>query len=727
MWLTRSVSAEGKKMKYGAVLLIAIMLGSVVFAQQQSDEVVRVKSNLVNIDVIVKDKKGKFVADLKAEDFTVVENGVAQKIEFFDAPLLRNETKGTTAVAPEATTTGPAGAPRNYVALVLDSQTTDITNLKQVREGTIKYVRDQINDNDVVALLSVTNGLQMLQPFTQDKNKLIAALENGGVNASATGFEQKDIAGNISSRQEQLASAPSLPPSAITSPAGGSEAAKAMIAQTVLAQFIKLRTALSLQQSRPVLAALAAICEGLRSIPGKKTLVLFSQGFVTPAVLDWQVQSTIDIANRANVAIYIIDSAGLRAGAPASGSLVPSTPLAGVSGIVNQEQRIRAVGGETVFDNVRQEGQSREYDILYRMSGDTGGRFLKGNNDISLGLERISEEIHARYTIAYRSTNQNFDGTFRKVKIEVRRPDAQVVSRSGYYAIPPEEIVLLSPADKKLMSGFAAAQANPELPVYVGLSQFRSREGLYTVPLALELPPSAVKFERKGDKRLMQLEVLGVLKAAEKALSRLGGNFDVNLSDSDYQSIVNNNIFYRQDMLLAPGEYTLDVIVRDKQSGKTAAKREQFVVPEPDSEFAATPVVLSRYVEQAQLPKLGSDEVPDVFAHGRTQIRPSLGKQFQATDNLIMFLSVYNPANSPDTGKPLVRVTVRLLKDGQPATKFFDFVLTEMQPQPVPHLTFAEYIRLTGLTPGNYTATIEIKDMVTRKFVKQEAPFSIVP
>ncbi|HEY2961941.1 MAG TPA: VWA domain-containing protein [Pyrinomonadaceae bacterium] len=713
-------------MKYVAVVLLAVMLASVALAQEE--EVVRVKSNLVNIDVIVKDKKGKYVADLKAEDFTIVENGVPQKIEFFDAPLSRIEVKTDTATSGSEVTTPSPAAPRNYVALVLDSQTTDLTNLKQVREGTLKYIRDQITPADTVALLAVTNGLQMLQPFTQDKAKLIAAVENAGVNSFSKGFEQKDIAENISARQEQLATSASLPTSAITSPAAGSEAARAMIAARVLQQFVKLRTALGLQQSRPILAALAAICEGLRIIPGKKTLVLFSQGFVTPAALDWQVQSTIDMANRANVAIYIIDSAGLRAGAPASGSLVPSTPLAGVSGITNQEQRIQAVGGETVFDNVRQEGQSREYDILYRISGDTGGRFLKGNNDIGQGLERIDQEIHARYTLAYRSTNQNFDGTFRKVKIEVRRPDAQIMSRSGYYAIPPEEIVLLSPADKKLLSGFTAAQTNPELPLFVSLSQFRAREGLYTVPLALELPPAAVKFERKGDKRSMQLEVLGVLKASpERILSRLGGNFDVNLSDADYQSIVSDNIFYRQDMLLAPGEYTIDLMVQDKQSGKTAAKREQFVVPEPDPEFAVTPVVLSRYVEQAQLPPLGADESPDVFAHGRSQIRPSAGRQFQATDNLIMFLLVYNAANSPDTGKPLVRVTVRLMKNGQPATKPFDYVLSEIQNQPVPHLTFAEYIRLAGLAPGNYTAAIEIKDMVTRKVAKQDAPFTIIP
>jgi hypothetical protein len=219
-----------------------------------------------------------------------------------------------------------------------------------------------------------------------------------------------------------------------------------------------------------------------------------------------------------------------------------------------------------------------------------------------------------------------------------------------------------------------------------------------------------------------------VLKATpEKVLSRLGGNFDVNLSDSDYQLIVNNNIFYRQDMVLAPGDYTLDLIVRDRLSGKTTAKREQFVVPEPDKEFAATGVVLSRYVEQAPLPALGSDAPADVFIHGKSWIRPSPGRQFQASDNLIMFLSVYNAANSPDTGKPLVRVTVRLMKDGQPATKPFDFVLSEVQDQPVPHLTFAEYIRLAGMAPGNYTAAIEVKDMVTRKSAKQDAPFTIVP
>src|SRR5207244_10353297 len=121
---------------------------------------------------------------------------------------------------------------------------------------------------------------------------------------------------------------------------------------------------LGAQQTRPVLAALAAISEGLRAIPGKKTLVMFSQGFVAPETLDWQVQSTIDIANRANVAIYIIDSGGLTGGAPTSGALVSGSPLGGLSGGLEMEQRRRSGAGASVFDITRQGGLNRRQDML---------------------------------------------------------------------------------------------------------------------------------------------------------------------------------------------------------------------------------------------------------------------------------------------------------------------------------------------------------------------------
>lgn len=715
-----------------AAQTLAQETGKAPRAAEQDEEVVTVRSQLVNLDVVVKDNKGKYVTDLKAEDFVVVENGVPQKVLFFDPPLTGGEGVAPTSQAGVASGEGTrprAGRPRNIISLVLDGQTTDLANMKQAIAGAVKYIRERVEETDRVAVFSVSSsGLQLIQSFTGDKERLVAAVESAytGSNASKN-FEQRDLAGNISQLRDKAAAGQGLEAVASTPGQGqmlaGPALAEQMMVNRTLQQYLVLRTTLSLQQSRPILAALAAICEGQRSVPGKKTLILFSQGFVSPAVLDWQVRSTIDIANRANVAIYVIDSAGLRAGAPASGALVPSAPLAGVSGIVSQEERIRAVGGENVFDRARFEGVNREYDILYRISEDSGGKFIKNTNDIAKGLNRVDDEIRSRYTLGYQSTDPNFDGGFRKIKLEVQRPGVEVITRPGYYAIAPDEVVPLSPDDKKLLAGFAAAESSPQLPLSVELIPFRSGQGLYTVPVSIELPPTAVKFERKGDRQRMHLDFLGVVREGEgsRILSRLGGSFEVTLTDEQYRAVTANNIFYRQDMALAPGDYTVELVVRDRLSGKVAARREKLSVPEAGAEFSASRAVLSRYVE----PVRGAAP-EDIFREGDVQVRPSPSHEFTAADNLIIFFKLYNASADATTGKPSVRVTVLLSKDGKAVAKPLSYELTEAAGESaVPHLTFAKFVPLTGLAPGRYEASVESRDMVTLKLVKQKASFVI--
>ncbi len=117
----------------------------------------------------------------------------------------------------------------------------------------------------------------------------------------------------------------------------------------------------------------------------------------------------------------------------------------------------------------------------------------------------------------------------------------------------------------------------------------------------------------------------------------------------------------------------------------------------------------------------------DVLSEGNVRVRPSPSREFQTTDNLIIFFKLYNAAISHEIGKPLVRVTVTLMKDGKPARRPLDYQLTEPETEPLPHLTFANYIKLTGLPPGNYSALIESRDIVQQKVAKQEARFLIVP
>ncbi|MCU1267818.1 MAG: Acidobact VWFA-related Acidobacterial [Acidobacteria bacterium] len=728
-----SLNKRGTGVCFNLLVTLAIFLAAIPVQSQDKKEprksadeedVIKVSSHLVNVDVMVKDKRGKAITDLKAEDFVLSENGVRQNIEFFDSTLASgndNVRPGTVSVS-----TGPrppTGLPRNIIALVLDGQSTEGANLKHVRDGMTEYIREHISDTDSVALFAISGGLQLLQPFTQDKAKLISAVEQAeSISSGSKTSEQRSINETIATLRDKLATGPTG--AAVTTPAGGSAAAQAMISQRVLEQYIQLRSALSSQQTRPVLAGLAAICEGLRTIAGKKTLVVFSQGFVAPQNLDWQVQSTIDIANRANVAIYIIDSSGLTGGTPQSGALVPSSALAGISATTSQENRMRAGAGESVFDVTRQEGLNRQQDLLYRISGDTGGQFIKNTNDIAAGLKRVDEEIRSRYTLAYRSTDPNFDGSFRKVKIEVRRSDAKVLARPGYYAIPPSQVVPFSPEDKKLLASFDAASAHPTLPLFLQVNSFRFQPGYYIVPLSFEIPPAAIEFGPKGDKQHLQLDVLGLVRAegSDQVLSRLGGNFDVELSARQYESIMNDKIFYRQDVMLEPGSYTIDLIVKDKLSGKIAAKRQSLSLPNTDSEFSGTEAVLSRHAEPAKQLQTGA---ADVLSAGNAQIRPSPSREFQTADNLIIFFELYNATPMAATNKSLVKVTVTLMKDGKPAMKPLDYELSEVAPEPVPHLTFAKYVKLAGLAPGKYTAVIEAVDQGRKKVLKQEAWFVI--
>ena len=132
--------------------------------------------------------------------------------------------------------------------------------------------------------------------------------------------------------------------------------------------------------------------------------------------------------------------------------------------------------------------------------------------------------------------------------------------------------------------------------------------------------------------------------------------------------------------------------------------------------------MLSRHAEPLRQPPTGP---ADVLSVSNVQIRPSPSREFQAADNLIIFFDLYNATPVAETGKPLVRVTVTLMKDGKPAVKPLDYELTEVVAEPVPHLTFAKYVKLFGLAPGKYSARIEARDMGQNKLAKQEAWFVI--
>jgi hypothetical protein len=239
------------------------------------------------------------------------------------------------------------------------------------------------------------------------------------------------------------------------------------------------------------------------------------------------------------------------------------------------------------------------------------------------------------------------------------------------------------------------------------------------------VPPSALTFEKKGDKQHLQFDFFGVIReSSDRIIARLGGGVDTALTAEQYRVFLSNNLFYRQDSELGPGTYSIELIVRDKLSGKMTGRKTTLVLPEANAEFSTSAVVLSRHAVPFKAPP-GASGKGDVLTEGQIQIRPLPSREFRVTDNLIVFFDVYDAAVNPDTGKPLVRVTVTLTKDSKQAMKPVDYVLTETVTQPVPRMTFAKFASLAGLTAGKYMAVIEALDMVAHKKITQEAAFVI--
>ena len=188
----------------------------------------------------------------------------------------------------------------------------------------------------------MSNSLQLLQTFTSDKSKLVAAVEHGfKMTGSGLMSERNQVGSEVATLQDALRSAGSPDTGARAGVQGQGDTA-AQRRAIELARSCNSRSLVAAEPPAvaPVLAALAAIWDAQRGRPGQEDLVLFSEGFVTASTQDWQVQGMIDLANRANVAIYIIDSGGLKGDAPQSGGPVPQTPLGNISSAVSQESRI---------------------------------------------------------------------------------------------------------------------------------------------------------------------------------------------------------------------------------------------------------------------------------------------------------------------------------------------------------------------------------------------------
>lgn len=719
------------------VSLLPANIGAQVVEQQplrSRQATIRTESTEVLVDAIVTDRKNRLITNLNPEDFLIYEDDVPQQLDSFR--VYRggaDNPRGTQPTGTPATSTSLTPAPSrqmlNLTILLLDYSTTEFQNQWLVRDASIKYVEKRLRPNDLMAVLVLGAGLRFLTDFTNDKARLIAALRSKDLTGSAMAAERASLSSGIDAGQSPSSdNSDGIPsPSAALSGAGagtlmaaeGASAQQVMLAQRIAAQYRSLRAALDQRQTREVLTAIRAIATGVKQIEGRKTLILFSQGFVVAHDIEEELHAVVGVANRSRLAVYPIDSRGLEA-KELTGSLAPRDELT-ASASIEQRNRTQSAAGETIFDRTLQAGRDMRESALRYLANGTGGFLIRNTNDLGVGLARVDEEMRSYYLLSYRPTNQNFDGKFRQIRVGVRRPGLSVRARTGYYAIP-SGLDFLTPEEFRIVEQSRSAAASEEMPLFVRAAGFLDERGEYRVPVVLEIPTRAIQFEDNGSIHSARLQIIGLIRdGTNQFFGRFGGRVRLDATKAEYKVLEPGNVSFLDTLQLPAGSYySFEVAVKDLLSGKGSHRERGIYLHQPQPQLGLSTILLAKDVDKA------SNTTNQFLSVRGVKILPSARCQFRNGENLIFYFDIYRPQVQPDK-KTDILVELALLRDGQRVSvQLPHYHLNETISESFPHLTVARYVQLTGLSPGNYALVVEVKDALANRAERAQTSFSVV-
>lgn len=694
-------------------LLLAVSwgLGSVLAQEEppppQEVPVIRAGGLSVVVDAVVTDSRNAVVTDLRAEDFRLYEDGVEQPI---DSVVLVRSGVGTTrlssagsepAAAQEPEAQVGEAAPINWIVFLLDFATTEYVNQKLVVDAAIRYVEENLRPEDYVAVFALGAGFGLIQDFTNDRGRLIAALQLRDVGGRSLGNRAAAGPGVSQFSSEVVSDAGPAVVSA-GSPqemaAAGeetsrerSELARLALGLRIQKAFFSMGSFVQEREARGVLTAIRAIAQGLENLEGRKTLVLFSQGFVVGPYVEQALQKTISAANRANLAVYAVDSRGLETKDATPGEELYSIGATQGSGSIFGGRRIDATGGQSLFDRAKQVGSDARDSALRFIAAETGGFAVRNTNDLHLALERIDADLRSYYLITYRPRRQELDGTYRHIKVEVLRPDCTVRHRSGYLAVPAG-LELLSLEEYRRLRQAEQGALDLDLPAFLRLDTFRRSGELQPVVASIEILREGLEIHEvpleTGQAHEVSLEVLGLVQdGAGSAVMKFGGPRTFRLTDGEVQAISQGGLRFNTLFQLPPGNYAVKLLIRDQYSGRAALIEQSLRVDPPRGDSALSSIVLGKEVR--------STPGADILCANDVSVVPSAQRAFRNGENLVFFFEYYNPSSEAR------ELEVFLNRPGAPQR-------IPVARLPVPaavesdRLAFARFFPLQGLPPGTY-------------------------
>lgn len=634
------------------------------------------------VDAVVRDKAGRLVTDLTADDFELFEDSVPQAIDSFTRvshgggigigvawrPADRSVVVNPTAPAETARPSGPVVEDAATVALVFDHLSSDSLALAQ--KATLAYVPMSGDSTARVGVFAGDAGVRMLQFYTTDR----AAVRQAVARITPVGMmaEQKvERADALLERRREL---DTVNASAIAGVVAGSgavlarnasemgerETERALI-QTELTMMRSFDNFDRSQKGYDTAGVLMSVIRTLALYPGRKTIVFFSEGLpVTPALAS-RLDSVIDTANRANVTTYAVDAKGLRTSSTLTDarkemtSFVEDRAMQTSTGNDRGDQPL-TMAFERVEDTLKLDSRTG----LAKLSEETGGFLIEQSNDLSSAFKRIDEDNQFHYLLTYSPRNGVFDGRFRAIRVGVRRSGAHVFARKGYRAIRTTSAPDSGSYETPALALLDRTPLPNAFPVNAAAFSFPdpARPGLS--PVAVHVSTSSLQFTVDSNRSTYSAQTAVVVRirdAAGHQVQTLSQEYLLTGDAKDVEAARKGDILFYREPDLPPGVYSVESIVFDAGGNRASARIVTLTVPAATAALGMSSLVLvGRTEELSSADAHGGSPL----AVGRTLLYPNLGEPILKAPSreLPFYFTLYG-----DAGR--LQASAQLLRNGQ--------------------------------------------------------------
>jgi VWFA-related protein len=676
------------------------------------EERIRVVVDAVSVDAIVTDKKGRHIRNLEAKDFEVYQGGELQKITNFmyivaQPPIAQTGARTTVnlkAPGMPVAQLRPENV-RRSMGVVVDDLGMSFASMAYVRDALREFIDEQIQPTDLVSISMSGSRMGSLQQFTVDKRRLHAAADRLRWNplrrdsSFDRGFFERTAAQN---------------------PRGAAAYERGIAIGT--------------------LGTLGFVIEGMKELPGRKSVILFSEGFRlwysemegmmgSSYMLTEAVRQVNEAAHRAGVVIYTVDPRGLEPGGlSAADDVSPliaerqaqfaekqSAPVAGrTAGTLRtsslNEMDPKAVDPVQEALRVRMSQYNETKQGLNYLPQATGGLFLHLGNDINLHLGQVLDDQQGYYLIGYAPDPESIRSEgrrrFPKITVKVKQPGLQVRTRSSFLGSLEEEHLDLGPEAEMariLTSPFGANDIALDL---TSLSEYDPRSGS-SVSSWLHISPEHITFTKEDKWQTAAIEVwAATFGTKDEPVDERRKVFTIRAKGETLERIREDGLAYRVNIpVKKPGSYQLCIVVRDTASNRIGSASQFIEVPDvEEGRLALSGMVI------LGTPSEGEEETPDAPPASMSV------RKFKPGMQLNYALYVYNASLDKKSKRPQLETRIRLYRAGR------EIYAGEMHPyepgkiaEKRPLLASGNLQLVDSMPPGEYLLQYTVTDKLARE------------